>query len=59
MKMRKKIIVSLIGQITEEVTDAAAALTSHITPAIRLISVFQCHLLDPEAKETMEKDLFQ
>jgi hypothetical protein len=51
--------VSFVGQITEEVTDAAAALTPHITPAIRIMSMFQRHLLNPEDKETMEKVLFQ
>ncbi len=51
--------VSIVGQITEEVTDAAAAPTPHITPAIRVISVFQRHLLNPEHKEMMEKVLFQ
>jgi hypothetical protein len=51
--------VSIVGQITEEVTDAAAAPTPHVTPAIRVISVFQRHLLNPEHKEMMEKVLFQ
>jgi hypothetical protein len=51
--------VSIIGQITEEVTDAAAAPAPHITPAIRVISVFQRHLLNPEHKEMMEKVLLQ
>ena len=51
--------VSIVGQITEEVTDAVAAPTPHITPAIRVISVFQRHLPNPEHKEMMEKALFQ
>ena len=59
MKMRKKVNVLFVGQITEEVTDAAAAPTPHITPAIRVISEFQRHLLNPGHKEMMEKVLFQ
>ena len=51
--------VSIVGQITEEVTGAAMALTPHITPANRIMSMFQRHLLNPEDKETMEKALFQ
>jgi hypothetical protein len=59
MKMRKKVIVLFVGQITEEVTDAAAAPTPHITPAIRVISVFQRQLLNPGRKAMMEKVLVQ
>jgi hypothetical protein len=59
MKMRKKIIVLFVGQITEEVTDAAAAPTPHITPAIWVISAFQRLLLNPGHKEMMEKILLQ
>jgi hypothetical protein len=51
--------VSFVGQITEEVTDAAAVPPPHITPAIRVMSEFQCHLLNPEDKGMMEKVLFQ
>jgi hypothetical protein len=36
-----------------------AAPTPHITPAIRIMSMFQRHLLNPEDKETLEKVLFQ
>jgi hypothetical protein len=51
--------VWIVGQIAEEVTDAAVARTPHITPAIRIMSMFQRHLLNPEDKDTMEKVLFQ
>jgi hypothetical protein len=51
--------VSFVGQITEEVTDAAAVPPPHITPAIRVMSEFQRHLLNPEHKEMMKKVLFQ
>lgn len=51
--------VWIVGQITEEVADAAVALTPHITSAIRIMSMFQRHLLNSEDKETMEKVLFQ
>jgi hypothetical protein len=51
--------VSFVGQITEEVTDAAAARTPHVTPPIRIMSMFERHLLNPDNKETMEKVLFQ
>jgi hypothetical protein len=47
--------VSIVGQITEEVTDAAPAPTPHVTPAIRIMSMFQRHLLNPEDKEKMEE----
>jgi hypothetical protein len=49
--------VSFVGQITEEVTAAAAA--PHVTPPIRIMSIFERHLLNPDDKETMEKVLFQ
>jgi hypothetical protein len=51
--------VSFVGQITEEVTDAAAGPTPHVTPPIRIMSMFERHLLNPDDKETMEKVLFQ
>jgi hypothetical protein len=50
---------SIVGQIREEVTAVAAASPPHITPAIGLMSKFQCHLLNPEDKGMMEKVLFQ
>jgi hypothetical protein len=50
--------VSCGGQITEEVTDAAVAPTPLVTPPIRITSMFERHLLNPEAKETMEQVLF-
>jgi hypothetical protein len=52
-------LISFVGQITEEVTDAAVVPPPHMTPAIRAISAFQCHLLNPEHEEMMEKVLFQ
>jgi hypothetical protein len=51
--------VSFVGQITEEVSDSAAAPTPHVTPPIRLMSIFERHLLNPEDKETLEKVRFQ
>jgi hypothetical protein len=51
--------ISIVGQITEEATEVASALTPRIAPAIRVISVFQCHFLNPKEKEMMEKGLFQ
>ena len=51
--------VSIVGQITEEATEVASALTPRIAPAMRFISVFQRHLLNPKEKEMMEKVLFQ
>jgi hypothetical protein len=59
MKMRKKVIVLFVSQITEEVGDAAAAATPQITRAIQVIPVFQRHLLNPKHKEMTEKVLFQ
>jgi hypothetical protein len=50
---------SIVGQIREEVTAVAAASPPHITPAIRVMSEFQRHLLNPEDKGMMEKVLFQ
>jgi hypothetical protein len=50
---------SIVGQITEEATEVAAVPTPHIALAIRVISVFQRHLLSPEDKEMMEKVLLQ
>jgi hypothetical protein len=50
---------AIVGQIREEVTAVTAASPPHIAPVIRVISVFQCHLLNPEHKEMMEKVLFQ
>jgi hypothetical protein len=50
---------SIGGQIREEVTAVAAASPPHTTPAIRVMSEFQCHLLNPEDKGMMEKVLFQ
>ena len=51
--------VSIVGQIKEEATEVASALTPRIAPAKRVISVFQRHLLNPKEKEMMEKVLFQ
>ena len=51
--------VSFAGQIMKEAMEVGAAPTPHVTPAIRIISMFQHHLLNPEHKETMEKVLFQ
>ena len=51
--------ISTVGLITEEATEVASALTSRIAPAIRVISAFQCHLLNPKEKEMMGKVLFQ
>jgi hypothetical protein len=39
--------------------EVGAAPTPHVTPAIRIMSMFQHHLLNPEDKETMEEVLFQ
>jgi hypothetical protein len=50
---------SILGQIREEVTAVAAASPPHITLAIRVMSEFQRHLLNPEDKGMMEKVLFQ
>jgi hypothetical protein len=50
--------VSIAGQIMKEM-EVGVAPTPHITPAIRIMSMFQRHLLNPEDKETMEKVLFQ
>jgi hypothetical protein len=50
---------SIVGQFTEEVTDAAVAPTPHITAASKVVSEFQCHLPNPEDKGMMEKVLFQ
>jgi hypothetical protein len=58
MKMQKKVITLIVGQIRKEVT-AVAASPPHITPAIRVMSEFPCHLLNPEDKGMMEKVLFQ
>jgi hypothetical protein len=46
---------SIVGQISEEVTAVAAASPPHITPAIRVMSEFQCHLLNPEDAATQIK----
>jgi len=51
--------ISIVGQITKEATEVASALTPRIAPAMRVISVFQRHLLNPKEKEMMEKVLFQ
>jgi hypothetical protein len=51
--------VSIVGQIKEEATEVASALTPRIALTIRIISVFQRHLLNPKEKEMMEKVLFQ
>jgi hypothetical protein len=51
--------ISIVAQITEEATEVASALTSRITPAMRVMSVFQRHLLNPKEKEMMGKVLFQ
>jgi len=51
--------ISIVGQITEEATEVASALTPRIAPAMRVMSVFQHHLLNPKEKEMMEKVLFQ
>jgi hypothetical protein len=59
MKMQKKVITAIVGQIRKEVTGVAAASPPHITPAIRVTSEFPCHLLNPEDKGMMEKVLFQ
>jgi hypothetical protein len=64
MKMQKKVIsdhrpTSIVGQIRKEGTAVAAASPPHITPSIRVMSEFQCHLLNPEDKGMMEKVLFQ
>ena len=59
MKMQKKVITSIVGQIRKEVTAVAAASPPHINPAIRVMSEFPCHLLNPEDKGMMEKVLFQ
>jgi hypothetical protein len=51
--------VWIVGEITEEASDAAVALTPHITPEVRIMSLFQRHLLNPEDRERMETVLFQ
>jgi hypothetical protein len=51
--------ISIVGQITEEATEVASALRSRIALAMRGMSVFQRHLLDPKEKEMMGKVLFQ
>ncbi len=43
--------VSIVDQIAAEVTDVAAAPTPHVTPATRIMSVFQRHLRNPGHKE--------
>jgi hypothetical protein len=51
--------ISIVGQITKEATEVASALTPRMAPAVRVISVFQSHLLNPKEKEMMGKVLFQ
>jgi hypothetical protein len=51
--------VSIVGQIMKEAMEVGTAPTPHVTPAIRIMSMFQRHLLNLEDKETMEKVLFQ
>jgi hypothetical protein len=43
----------------KEAMEVGAPPTPHVTPAIRIMSMFQRHLLNPEDKETMEKVLLQ
>jgi hypothetical protein len=52
-------LVSIVGQIMKEAMEFGTAPTPHITPVIRIMSMFQRNLLNPEDKETMEKVLFQ
>jgi hypothetical protein len=51
--------VSTVGQNMKEAMTVGAAPTPHVTPAIRTMSMFQPHLLNPEDKETIEKVLFE
>jgi hypothetical protein len=39
--------VSIVGQIMKEAMEVGAAPTPHVTPAIRIMSMFQRHLLNP------------
>jgi hypothetical protein len=51
--------ISVVGQITEEATEVASALTPRVAPAMRVTALSQRHLLNPKEKEMMEKVLFQ
>jgi hypothetical protein len=51
--------VSIVGQIMKEAMEVGTAPTPHVTLAIRIMSMFQRHLLNLGDKETTEKVLFQ
>jgi hypothetical protein len=48
--------ISIVGHIAEEAAELASTLTPHIASGMRVMSVFQRHLLNPKEKEMMEID---